>query len=171
MDLIHIIDEKGNFIGKVFKRKEAIARNLVRNEVVIFILNNNNQILLQKRSSNRKYYPNKWALCTGHVEKDETESEAVIRELREELGIEIIKEEIQKNSDEEWTLRDNEYTHVTYFFSVKIDKKENDFIIQKSELSEVKWYDIDEVINMIVNNNENIIIPEKRLNLLLKLKK
>ena len=169
MDLIKIVDQNGNFTGITFTKEDAYSRNLVRNEVVIFILNDKNQVLLQKRSSNKKYHPNKWALCTGHVEKIETEDEAAIREIKEEIGIKVAKENLHKCFEEEWTLRDNN-THITFFYYTKINKKENEFIIQEDELSEVKWYDINDVIDMIINKNDNIVFTEKRLDLFQQLK-
>lgn len=58
-------------------------------EIAVFILNDESQVLLQKRSSTKKHYPNKWSLCTGHVEKGESASDVVIRELQEELGVTV----------------------------------------------------------------------------------
>jgi mutator protein MutT len=44
-------------------------------------------ILLSRRSPHRKTYPNQWSFPGGHVEKDETPEEALIRESREEVGV------------------------------------------------------------------------------------
>jgi 8-oxo-dGTP pyrophosphatase MutT (NUDIX family) len=41
------------------------------------------------RRPDREWYPDVWDIPGGHVERDETEAEALVRELREELGIEI----------------------------------------------------------------------------------
>jgi 8-oxo-dGTP diphosphatase len=48
---------------------------------------NEGEILLCQRSPTGTY-PNKWEFPGGKVESDETPQEALVRELREELGIE-----------------------------------------------------------------------------------
>jgi 8-oxo-dGTP diphosphatase len=45
-------------------------------------------ILLGHRSPNRALYPNVWDVFGGHVEANETPEDALIRELKEELGVE-----------------------------------------------------------------------------------
>jgi 8-oxo-dGTP diphosphatase len=47
----------------------------------------NGAVLLGRRSPQRKAYPNLWSFPGGHVEKNETLDEALIRELREEVGV------------------------------------------------------------------------------------
>lgn len=47
------------------------------------------RVLLCLRSLRRKWYPGVWDLPGGHVEEGETPQAALVRELREELGIRI----------------------------------------------------------------------------------
>jgi 8-oxo-dGTP diphosphatase len=47
----------------------------------------NGTILLARRSPHRRAYPNLWSFPGGHVEKNETLDEALVRELREEVGV------------------------------------------------------------------------------------
>lgn len=56
-------------------------------EIAVFILKYEGEVLFQNRSANKKYYPNMWSLCTGHVEKGEDVGDAAIREIYEELGV------------------------------------------------------------------------------------
>lgn len=134
---------------------------MMHKEIYVFILNNKNQILLQKRSKNKRHYPNMWALCTGHVEENETFEKPALRELKEELGINVKKLYSFANSKFD-IYKDNA---ITKYYYVKCDFKARDFVIQKTELSQVKWYDIEEIISMIKCNNETIVYKENRLNL------
>lgn len=162
MELIQIVDENGNFTGTIMDKEEAHDKNLLHNEVAVFIINNNKQVLLQKRSANKRFNPNKWALCAGHVDVNESLENAALRELKEEVGLEIPLEELHPIAEREFTLGDSN-SHITYFFYTKSNKSETDFIIQKEELSEVKWFDLDEVINMIKEEDKTIVFKKNRL--------
>jgi 8-oxo-dGTP diphosphatase len=48
----------------------------------------NGQILLGKRSPHRRIYPGVWDVIGGKVEAGETVEQALVRELREEIGVE-----------------------------------------------------------------------------------
>jgi len=55
---------------------------------VHIILTNNNKILLQKRKGS-KLWPGYYALPAGHIDENENQYEALVREAKEELGIVI----------------------------------------------------------------------------------
>ena len=48
------------------------------------------RVLLGRRSPKRERYPGVWDIFGGHVEPGETSRSALDRELREELGIEVL---------------------------------------------------------------------------------
>lgn len=162
MELIDVVDEDGNYTGKVMERSEVQRLKLPHWEVVIIVINDKKQVLLQKRSATKKFYPNKWALCSGLVIAGESVDNAAIRELKEEIGVEFSKDELK-------ILENN--LNLTRFYYVICNKKEEEFKIQEEELSCVKWYDIAEVIKMIENHDESLIIKESRVYLLKKVVK
>ena len=164
MELIQIVDENGNFIGQIIDKEEAHDKNLLHNEVAAFIINDKKQVLLQKRSANKRFNPNKWALCAGHVDAYESLGDAILREIKEEVGLDISKDDLHQFGEREFTIRDSN-SHITYFYYIRSNLNEKEFIIQKEELSEVKWFDIDEVIDMIKKNDSSIVFDEKRLKL------
>jgi nucleoside triphosphatase len=53
------------------------------------IQNNKGEVLLLKMSSTQGVFPGKWGLVGGGVEEAETMEEALVREVREETGLEI----------------------------------------------------------------------------------
>lgn len=169
MELIDIVDKNGNFTGQIMDKEEAHHKNLLHNEVGVFIINDNKQVLLQKRSSNKRFNPNKWALCAGHVDAGESLENAALRELNEEVGISISINDLKPFVEKVFTIR-NTNSHITYFYYVKSNLNEKDFVIQKEELSEVKWFDIDKVIEMINNKDNSIAFDTKKLNLFEQLK-
>jgi 8-oxo-dGTP pyrophosphatase MutT (NUDIX family) len=56
---------------------------------VTAFLRDGDRVLLCHRSVTRRWYPDVWDLPGGHVEDGESPGAALVRELREELGITI----------------------------------------------------------------------------------
>lgn len=134
-------------------------RVLVGSEVIVFLLNHKNQVLLQKRSKLEKHNHNKWSICAGHVEEyDSNLKSAVVREIKEELGIDVLEEKLLELNLEE--------PHTAHFYYTYINFNKKDFILQEEEVSEIKWYDINMVIKMMENNDDSIINSPRILKLL-----
>jgi 8-oxo-dGTP pyrophosphatase MutT (NUDIX family) len=60
---------------------------MVRHTMVGGLLVKGHTVLLGKRTSTRELAPDTWDVFGGHVEPDESDAAALVRELREELGI------------------------------------------------------------------------------------
>ncbi len=60
----------------------------------IIIKNNEGRLLLQHRDNNAPTDKNTWALWGGTKEGDETSEETAVRELKEELNIEVLKNKL-----------------------------------------------------------------------------
>jgi mutator protein MutT len=58
-------------------------------QVVVGALVREGRVLLVHRRPNRIAYPDVWDLPGGHVESGESELDALERELREELGVQL----------------------------------------------------------------------------------
>lgn len=161
MELIEIIDE--NRISECYSEEQD--QKCIHKEICVFVINQQNQILLQKRSANKKSYPNKWALLTGHVEEQERFKDAALREIKEEIGIEIKEEELYPFAKRKYITSEDHY-ELTYFFYVTCSLQKEAFTIQEEELSEVKWFNISDVINRVNEHDEEFIIKEKKIKLL-----
>lgn len=169
MELVEIVDMNGNPTGKIVDKEEAHVKNLLHNGVIIFVINDKNQILLSKRSANKKYNPNKWEVCGGHVHAGEEIEEAAVREITEELGLNknevtlssLLYKECFKNKTD---------SHIFYYYYIKCNKGATEFKIQENELSEVKWFEIDKIIELINKKDGSILFTQDRLKIINKLK-
>lgn len=60
-----------------------------RDQIVAALVVRDGWVLLCHRSPERRWYPGVWDLAGGHVEAGESPARALVRELREELGVSI----------------------------------------------------------------------------------
>ena len=90
-----VLNERGEFTGKIESREKCHKEGLWHKAVAIFIINSKKQVLLQKRSGTKKLWPNMWDITAGgHVLAGEFGFETVIREIKEELGVTLDKDNI-----------------------------------------------------------------------------
>ncbi|MDE5889145.1 MAG: NUDIX domain-containing protein, partial [Bacilli bacterium] len=130
----------------------------------------NNEILLQKRSMTKRFNPGKWGLCAGHVDSGESLEDAAIREVKEEIGIDITKDDLHTFTEKEINIR-NKNSHIAYFYYVKADIDVNKCTIQEEELSEVKWFNVDYLIELVEKEDTSTVFTKERLSLLNDIKK
>lgn len=112
--------------------------------VWIFIQNKFGEFLMQKRSAVNK--DGKWGTTAGHQKDYETSIEAIISEVKEELGIDISKDKFFLIKTE----NDEKRFHDVYYLQKEIDIK--DIKMQKEEVDNVKWMNIIEINKNIQNN-------------------
>ena len=67
-----------------------MTKQKIYRSVAVFILQDNRgRVLLQHKAKDSKVLPNQWAFFGGGIDKGETPEQAVRREAKEELGIEL----------------------------------------------------------------------------------
>ena len=153
-----VLNEKGEFTEKTADRDECHENGLWHRAVVAFIINSKNQVLLQKRSATKKLWPNCWDIIGGHVLVGEFGFQAAIREVQEEIGIDISANDLLligsvTSSVIKGDIIDN---HFNDYFVARKDIEINQLKIQEDEVQDVKWFDKGEVIIRINNNYDGI---------------
>ena len=71
------------------KNKKLKVKISKRDVAVVLLFNKKREILLQKKSLDYCWFPERWCLFGGGVEKDEKPEKALIRELKEELNYKL----------------------------------------------------------------------------------
>ena len=83
-----LVDENGNVIGKATRHECHSGTFLLHPVVHLHVFNSAGELYLQKRAENKDIQPGKWDTAVGgHVDYGEEIAEALVREVREELGI------------------------------------------------------------------------------------
>ena len=98
MEIIDIVDENGIPTGETIERSLAHRTGVRHRTTHIWIVRKQNdaiQILLQKRSKNKDSFPGCYDISSaGHIPAGDDFAESGLRELKEELGLSIQKEEL-----------------------------------------------------------------------------
>ena len=91
-----VVDPFDRPIGK--ERREVVhARKLFHRAIHVFVLDAAGRMLVQKRSSAKDSAPGLWcSSCSGHLDAGEDYLAAAVRELEEELDLEIRPEDLSQ---------------------------------------------------------------------------
>ena len=121
--------------------------------VQVIIFNKNEEVLLLKRKSTG-FSDGLYGFIGGHVEKNEQVIDAAIREVKEEIGIDIKKENLLFKSV--MNRKVNENTEYIDFVFIAKEWQGNIINMEPEKCSELTWYQIN-------NLPQNIIDFEKYL--------
>lgn len=160
-EMIEVLDKNGNGTGIIKCKSEIKEKGLPHKGASIIIFNNNNEILIHRRNNNKKVYPGLWSsFIRGHVKAYESSLDAIIRETKEELGIELRKEDIKflysLNTIDK--INDNYINNIffdNYITTMNVDI--NDIKLQDDEVSEVKFISPIDLKNMIINKDKDLV--------------
>lgn len=87
---LDVYDEQGKPTGEVLPRSEVHQRELWHAVAVVWVYNSEGDVLLQHRAAERNGFPNTWDVsASGHVRAGDSVIASAVRELREELGIQV----------------------------------------------------------------------------------
>ena len=156
IELRDLYDINGNKTNKTYYKGDTIPKGYYPMVVMVVIMNSKKEFLMQKRVPAKG---GDWGVTGGHPKSGETPLEGIISEVKEELGLDFSKENfIEYNSG-----CDGHDCYKMYFVCKDVDIK--NIVIQKSELSEVRWFSMDELNHMVETNelNENQIACFKKV--------
>ena len=132
MELRDLYDENKELTGETIYKGQDVPKERYYITVVVFIQNSKNEFLIQKRVKKKD---GKWATTGGHPVSGETSKQGIITEIKEELGVDIVKENIKL---------------------FKTIKTEDDFVDiyylkEDIDIKNVKWATIEEINELIKN--------------------
>ena len=164
IEFVDIWDEEGSPTGEKCTKQFAHEKGLFHPTVHVWFYTSEHNILMQKRGSKKQTYPNFWDVSVaGHISSGETIHQGAIREIKEEIGLTILHNDlefitIRKNVNKFSSgIIDCEFQHV---FLAKLTTKIDNLNIQKEEIDDVRLFSFDEIIECQNFNNSNYkIVP------------
>ena len=90
MEYFDVYNRFGEKTGDIIERGEAHRRGVCHRVVHLWIFNAQSQVLIQQRSANKDFGANLWYVSVaGHIDSGEGAQSTLVRETKEELGIDI----------------------------------------------------------------------------------
>ncbi|MBI2950349.1 MAG: NUDIX domain-containing protein [Verrucomicrobia bacterium] len=88
-EIFDVVNERDDVIGQR-PRREVHEQRLLHRAVHVLVFNSRGQLFLQKRSLKKDCFPGAWdSSASGHLDAGESYDACAVRELREELGLEL----------------------------------------------------------------------------------
>ena len=159
LEILDIVDEQGEPTGQTVERRKAHREGIRHRTAHVWLLRKHRgrvEILLQKRSSDKDSFPGCYDISSaGHIPAGVGYIPSALRELKEELGVEakasqllfcgkryIYYEEVFYGEP----FVDNQVTNV---YLLWLDREAEEFTLQAEEVEEVKWFDLEECLELV----------------------
>ena len=160
-ELLDILDEHGNPTGTTALKSKAHKLGLFHATIHVWLYTKDEKILLQKRAATKKVFPNLWDISVaGHIGAGEEILDAAIREVQEEIQLQLHKEDLIKigirkhQVKHDNGIQDNEFHHV---FIAELKEDIKNLKAQEEEVAELQLFDLD--ILRKTKNLKNILLP------------
>lgn len=155
-----LYDKNSNKTNKTYFKGDPIPDGYYPMVVMVCIQNSDGKFLMQKRVPEKG---GDWGVTGGHPKSGETPIEGMMTEIKEELGLDFSTEELEVFSE------GCDGTDCYKMFYAKRDINFDEITIQKEELTEVRWFSMDDLQDMVdlnILNPNQIACFKKCLNFL-----
>lgn len=151
MTKIALVNDNDEIIGS--KEREESDDQDIRRVSALWIRSPDGKVLLAKRALTKKYDSGTWGTAVaGTNDEGETYQENIIKEAKEELGIEnlslIMGPKLKIETSHKFFCQ----------WFVAMIPKDTEFKLQKEEVEEVRWFDKDELRSRLKSNPDEFTL-------------
>lgn len=150
-EMVILVDKHDNQLG-LMEKIEAHKKAVLHRAFSVFILNDNNELLIQQRALSKYHSPALWTnTCCSHPRDGESVLDAGARRLKEEMGFETNLDSLLSfiyRAKFDNGLTEHEFDHVLFGYY------NDDPSINKLEVMDWKWVNLDFLKNDIITNSE-----------------
>ena len=143
-----LYDAEDKPTGEVILRGERIPKGRYHRVVEAWLRTKDGHFILQKRSKKKKNFPGFWS-CTacGSVQQGEEPEEAMIREMAEEMGITLSRDDLTLDRII------IEFPAHYYIYKIEKDVREQDVVIDPEEVDDFIFLTADQLPRWIEEQN------------------
>lgn len=144
---LDIYDKNRNRTGRIIERNESelVSENEYILAVKCWIVNKDGKVLLTQRRAD-KTHGNMWEPTGGLVQSGESSLEGIMRELNEEIGITVDKNDIKLYKT---NFEKGSFNFIRDVYLIKKDIPIESIKYNDGEVSDSKYVSFDELKNMI----------------------
>ena len=125
------------------------SRRMTEKSCGCIVIENGRVLLIQQRNGH-------WGFPKGHIEDDETERNAAIRETKEETNIDVEIEDNRMYTENYITDKGN-YKEVVYYVAKPIN---SEIKRQESEINQIKWVDLADAVEKLTYDNTRDLLKK-----------
>ena len=178
LEILDIVDEQGEPTGQTVERKKAHREGIRHRTAHVWLLRRHQgrvEILLQKRSSDKDSFPGCYDISSaGHIPAGVDYIPSALRELKEELGVEVGASRLHFCGKRYIYYEEVFYgepfvdNQVTQVYILWLDREAKDFTLQTEEVDEVRWFDLEECMELVSHNRIRHCIMMEELEMVYK---
>lgn len=130
--------------GKTRQRGEPRGNGVYQMVIHVAVFNSEGKMLIQRRQKTARSWPDLWDIsCGGHSMAGEDCRDAAMRELKEELDIDVDLTGVLPNFSFTWNGGFDDY------FLLEKDIDIDSLSLQEAEVQDVRWASREEILEMI----------------------
>tara|TARA_R110002167_G_scaffold143481_6_gene332802 strand:+ start:309 stop:857 length:549 start_codon:yes stop_codon:yes gene_type:complete len=96
-ELVDILDEEGNYTGETGLKSSVHLKGLYHPTIHVWFYTTDGRVLIQQRAKIKDTHPLLWDVSVaGHVGAGEGVGQSAVREVAEEIGLEIVEGDLEK---------------------------------------------------------------------------
>lgn len=142
MEYWDVCDARGTRLGYTKRSDEAFRPGEYHVGASVWIVNSGGKLLIQRRAACKRTGADLWSITGGKVRAGESSREACVREVKEELGFALEEQQIR------FLYRSTGSDMLFDDYIAVGDFPLEEARLEASEVSEVRWADLDEILTL-----------------------
>lgn len=148
-ELLDVVDDRDRVIGTA-RRRDVHSQGLKHRAVHVLVFDLRNQLFVQKRAASKDSFPLRYdSSASGHLGSGEDYDDCAVRELREELGLEVERSQLGKHL--KINARPETGWEFVWVYSVRGDFRP---IVNPVEITDGAFWDVNAVRRLAVDHPE-----------------